>query len=279
MFATFHFCRYQSWSEQDLLKLSSVKQLHLMGLEGFQDAAESLHQVLRACRSSLTSLSFDELWEALPLQFDLPILSSLELGTEGEYNDMFTRPLPSLKSISSIPKILDSLTFLKNMQTIGFVIEREDYYDELNYRVESLEIMEKLVKESSPTLVTIKLKKGAVGGTFDVKPFLQSLKVGHLFPSSLCPHLSNLYVSLGQQFDVNILVELMISRNFAAKGWKLDGEGADEERSCSELTLHLEACHLEGFKVAEEEILSRCSRLVRDRAGRTEVREWVGETW
>lgn len=208
-----------------------------------------------------------------PLQFDLPNLTHLTLDTHDNLQDLLPRLLPSLKHLEGMPKGLDCLKF-KNLESFTFLIQSETFGESEDHRVENAVQLVMLVRNSSSTLSSIKLKEGSYGeGEFGVDPFLRTLKVDYLEP--LCPLLSHLYIDKEQDFNFKLLAEVMISRNFAAKGWKLKGD--ERERKCSELTLHLDASHIKEFKKEEKKILSRCSQWMVDQAGRTQVREWDGK--
>lgn len=217
-----------------------------------------------------------------PLQFDLPNLSILVfIGLYDDSKSLFGRPLPSLKHLEGHPVVLDGLG-CGQLQSVIFRTESDSMGGEIDERFRSVETMIKTVKKSSSTLKPIKLKAGGEG-EFGIDPFLRTLKVDYLSPS--CPLLTDLYIAEDQEFNLKLLAEVMISRNFAAKGWKFEGENEEDDdgqveiegRNCSRLALHLDASEIKEFKRAEKKVLSRIPKWMSKQAGRTEVREWNGE--
>lgn len=257
------------WSQDILNKLSSLKVLVIMAIidttvsGGVQE--HCLRLILEKCKSSLNTLQLQGKWTGKQLNCEFPNLVNVCFHSGSNFSQLFSSQPPRLQLLIGTPIVLGGLGF-KNLKEVSFWVVGQDE-GEGESSLTSLEQMVKICSDSGSTLQQIAMASVMDSEVHSIDFFLRALMPS---TSTLCPLLSSFYLNDAQVYSFELLAEVMIARNLAARSRKDSGF----ER-CSDLTLYLDQHLIGRFRDAEREVLSRHSDLNAKKAGLAQVVEWI----
>jgi len=185
--------------------------------------------------------------------------------------------MPSLKHVSVWQELLLERPFTDmKWESLGILTweDRSAIGAEEDNLMESVDIL-RINKRQESTLKKLQLLRDDLNNApfSSINFFLRYLQVGLALPPPL-PLLSKLSISKDLVFDVDLLAEVLLSRNLSSRS---DSERGVEGERCSTLTLRLQSEHFKAFKTAEKALLSRYSAKLVKAAGKTIVELWDGK--
>lgn len=267
-----------SWSSSELSRFSSLQFLHL---NRYSWKEGSLQTLLQVCKSSLVYLSIQDLDDTKDLlEDDFPNLEVLCFDPDGYIYGILSHRLPKLRSIRGGGILLSGCPYLREVESISFFMNgvyKTNLNNELHMEKETLDCMIKVCSWSNDTLKQIKFHESFVTDQYQypLDLILHALRVD--FFEILCPSLSEIYIGEYQNYDMELLAECMISRNFAANGGKIEDE---EVVKCSKVTIFFESSfELKEFQEKEQKMLSGSTKSLQKRAGISDVKSWDGGWW